>query len=371
MRKRVSFLIAIAIVLSAGVKAQNKDIDTFFNESSNTLTGVPLINNNPAMKTGFGAMGMYFFKFDEKDTISPPTTINLMGLYSTNKSYFAAINSRLFWSEDKNRASFATGVANVNNDFLYDIDNNDVRLVYTENRKFITLEYSRKIIGEFYLGLLYLGMQTNYAFENGTEEENDFAREFFEQNSITNNFVSSIGFNISFDTRDYVYYPTSGLMFSIRPKFNTKWLGSDNNYTDTDFEAAYYIPLASNQVLAFALGGGFATGDVPFDGYQNYGVRNNLRGYQAGKYKGKHMLAGQAEYRWRFYRRWGAVAFAGVGSIWGNDQEEEIFEQQLLPSGGLGMRFMISREKRINLRLDYALGIDGNQGLYFGVMEAF
>lgn len=159
-------------------------------------------------------------------------------------------------------------------------------------------------------------------------------------------------------------------MFSIRPKFNTEWLGSDNNYTDTDFEAAYFIPLASNQVMAFALGGGFATGDVPFDGYQNFGIRNNLRGYQAGKYKGKHMIAGQAEYRWRFYRRWGAVAFAGVGSIWGNDQEEA-FEQKLLPSAGLGMRFMISREKRINLRLDYALGIDGNQGLYFGVMEAF
>ena len=86
---------------------------------------------------------------------------------------------------------------NVNNDFLYHIDDNDVRLVFTENRKFITLEYSRKLIGEFYLGLLYLGTQTNYAF----------------------------------------------------------------------------------------------------DGYQNYGVRNNLRGYQADKYKGKHMIAGQAEYR--------------------------------------------------------------------------
>ncbi|PCI09171.1 MAG: hypothetical protein COB73_05955 [Flavobacteriaceae bacterium] len=371
MSKRVSFLIAIFIVFSTGMKAQSQEIDSLFNESKNTLTAVPLIINNPAMKTGFGAMGMYFFKFNKKDTISPPSTINLMGLYSTNKSYFAAITSRLFWSEDKNRASFATGVVNINNDFLYNIDDNDVGLVYTENRKFITLEYSRKIIGEFYLGLLYLGTQTNYAFDNGTQEENDFAREFFEQNGITDNFISSIGFNISFDTRDYVYYPTSGFTFSIRPKFNTEWLGSDNNYTDIDFEAAYYIPLATNQVLAFGLGGGFATGDVPFDGYQNYGVRNNLRGYQAGKYKGKHMIAGQAEYRWRFYRRWGAVAFAGAGSVWGNDQEEETFEQKLLPAGGLGMRFMISREKRINLRLDYALGIDGNQGLYFGVMEAF
>ena len=43
----------------------------------------------------------------------------------------------------------------------------------------------------------------------------------------------------------------------------------------------------------------------------------------------------------------------------------------MLPSGGLGLRFMISEAKNINLRLDYALGVDGNQGFYFGVMEAF
>jgi len=371
MKKIIPFLFVLVIASSTMLRAQDKDIDTLFNESSSTLTAVPLIINNPAIKTGFGAMGMYFFKFNKEDKISPPSTVSVSGLYSTNKSYYTSIMSRLFWGEDKNRANFATGIANINNDFLYDIDGDDIRLVYTENRKFITLDYSRKLIGEFYIGAMYLGTKTTYAFNNGNDEENDFAKDFFEKNGITDNFISSIGLNFSMDTRDYVYYPTSGLMFSIRPKFNTEWLGSDNNYTDTDFEAAYFIPLASNQVLAFGLGGGFATGDVPFDGYQNYGVRNNLRGYQAGKYKGKHMIAAQAEYRWRFYKRWGAVAFAGVGSIWGNENENEAFEEKLLPAAGMGMRFMISREKRINLRLDYAVGVDGNQGLYFGVMESF
>lgn len=31
----------------------------------------------------------------------------------------------------------------------------------------------------------------------------------------------------------------------------------------------------------------------------------------------------------------------------------------------------MEKVKRINIRLDYAFGVDGNQGLYFGVMEAF
>ena len=244
-------------------------------------------------------------------------------------------------------------------------------MIFTESRKFITLEYSRKLFSELYFGVLYLGTQTNYSFNNGTQEENDFAREFFARNGITDNFVSSIGLNISFDNRDYVYYPTRGLMFSVRPKLNAAWLGSDNNYVDTDYEFTLYTPLRVDKILAIAVTGGVATGDVPFDGYQNYGVRSSLRGYPVGKYRGKYMVAGQAEYRWRFYKRWGMVAFAGVGSVWGNDKEEDAFEQRLLPSAGGGIRYMISMVKHINMRLDYAFGTDGNQGLYFGVMEAF
>ncbi len=364
-------IFVLTVFILSSLFAQEKDVDSLFNESSNTFTAVPLINNNPAMKTGFGGMGMYFFKVDKKDSISPPSIINLIGLYSTNDSYVMILSSRLFWNQDKNRATFATGTTNINNDFLYEFEGTDVRLVFTEQRKFITLEYSRKLIGELYLGLLYLGTQTNYKFDKGSQEENDFTREFFESNNIQDNFVSSIGLNISYDTRDYVYYPTKGLMFSIRPKLNAEWLGSDNDYIDTDYSMTYFTSFASNKVLGISLSGGFAWGDVPFDGYQNYGIRNSLRGYAVGKYKGKNMVAAQAEYRWRFYKKWGMVGFAGIGSVWGNDSEEEAFEQALLPSAGAGLRFMVSPAKKINLRLDYAFGIDGNQGLYFGVMEAF
>ena len=350
---------------------QEKDVDSLFNATKSTFTAVPLINNNPAMKTGFGGMAMYFFKLNKKDSISPPSNVRLIGLYSTNDSYVMALSSRLFWKEDKNRATFITGTTNINNNFLYEIEGADVRLVFTEQRKFVTAEYSRKIIGELYLGLLYLGTKTVYKFDKGTQEENDFTEEFFENNGIEDNFVSSLGFNISYDTRDYIYYPTKGLMFSIRPKFNGEWLGSENNYVDTDYVFNYYTSLASNKILATAVSGGLAWGDVPFDGYQNYGIRNTLRGYSVGKYKGKYMIAAQAEYRWRFYKKWGMVGFAGIGSVWGNDREEEAFEKAVLPSAGAGLRFMVSPEKKINLRLDYAFGIDGNQGLYFGVMEAF
>jgi outer membrane protein assembly factor BamA len=351
---------------------QEKKKDSTFNESSKTFLVVPLISNSPAMDTGFGGLGMYFFKIDEEDEISPPSLVSLYAIYTTNNSYIFTPFGRFFWNEDRNRATLAIGTLRINNDFEYDELDNDLRLVYSEIRNFVTLEYSRKVFGDFYLGMLYLGTKTKYKFDQGTQEENDFAKDFFEENGIEDNFISSLGLNISFDNTDYQYYPTKGFKFSIRPKLNREWLGSDNDYVDTDYGFTYYYSFQENKILAINVSGGIAFGDVPFDGYQIYGVRNSLRGYEAGKYKGRNMIASQAEYRWKFYKKWGAVFFGGTGSVWGNDENgEEEFERQWLPSAGLGLRFMVSEEKKINMRLDFAIGVDGNQGLYFGVMEAF
>ena len=322
-----------------GLWAQDKNLDSVFDESSKTFLPIPLIINNPTIGTGFGGVGMFFFKFDKEDTKSPPSMAALAGIYSTNNSYVLTALARLYWNQDKNRVSFIAGPARINHDVLYTEGAEDLRLIYSEFRSFISAEYSRKIIGDFYLGLLYLGVDTRYRFDQGTEEENDFAEAFFEEHGIKDNFISSLGIAFSFDTRDYVYNPTKGFMFSIRPKFYNDWLGSNNDYVDTDYNVRYYIPILEKQVMAFSLAGGFATGDVPFDGYQSYG-RSNLRGYETGKYRGKNMVALQAEYRRTIYNRWGAVAFAGTGSVWGNDEEQDFSERSWLPSVGLGVRYI-------------------------------
>ena len=370
MRIIIYITVFTTIFLSTESFAQEQD--TLFNEASKTFVAIPLINNSPTMKTGFGGIGMYFFKLNAEDKISPPSIVSVVGLYTTNKSHVFIPMAKLFWDEDKNRLTIGGGNVRINNNLVYEIEAGELQLVFSELRTFVTAEYSRKIINNFYLGVLYLGTQTNYKFDQGTPEENDFTEGFFKEKDITDNFVSSIGLNLSFDSRNYVYYPTKGAIISIRPKLNASWLGSDNDYIDTDYKLAYYHSFSANKILAIAATGGFATGDVPFDGYQNYGFRNNLRAYTTGKYKGPNMVAVQAEYRWQFYKKWGAVGFVGSGSIWGDEDNNHKFaERDWLPSAGIGARFMVSREKKINIRLDYAWGVDGNQGLYFGVMEAF
>jgi hypothetical protein len=42
----------------------------------------------------------------------------------------------------------------------------------------------------------------------------------------------------------------------------------------------------------------------------------------------------------------------------------------ILPGGGLGVRFTLAKESRINLRIDYGWGKDGS-AFYVGIAEAF
>jgi hypothetical protein len=83
---------------------------------------------------------------------------------------------------------------------------------------------------------------------------------------------------------------------------------------------------------------------------------------------GNSSVRGQIEARWKLSHRWGMAAFAGSGQI------EETFagldDGEWVSSFGLGLRFMIQQEKRINLRLDYGRSADSD-GISFFVGEAF
>jgi hypothetical protein len=130
-----------------------------------------------------------------------------------------------------------------------------------------------------------------------------------------------------------------------------------------------YWSLSQNQVLA--VNGYFcATGGTPpFYGNCIYGANNELRGYIAGRYFTRYMVASQLEYRLVLPLRLGVVAFGGLGGVIpGNDQF--LAKQEFLPGGGGGLRFLLSKKYHVNLRADIA---QGNAGHTFtmGIGEAF
>jgi outer membrane protein assembly factor BamA len=367
------FLICVLILFFVIINVRAQEINSADDSSSGTFIAMPLVNNNPVMKFSLGGIGMYMFPFSKSDTISPPSTVMLLGLYSTNNSYIFLMPTALFFGNDYYRITAAVITSRINNNFVYDYDGSDVTLVYSELRWMYIAEFSLQVINDFYTGLLYAGFLTNYRYDQGTEEQNNFTKTLFGQLGIEDNFTSSIGLKLSFDNRDYVYNATEGYNFTLRTMYFAKWLGSENEYGNVVYDFKYYHTMVPKHVIAAMLSGGNSVGDVPFSGYQVYGMRSSLRGYPTGKYRAENMLALQAEYRWNFYGRWGAVFFGGIGTLWGGEDKdtEETFEKELLPGVGVGIRFMLSEERKINARLDYAWGKDGNEGLYLSIMEAF
>jgi hemolysin activation/secretion protein len=97
--------------------------------------------------------------------------------------------------------------------------------------------------------------------------------------------------------------------------------------------------------------------------------RLTLRGFPVTEYLSARSLQAQAELRWCFHRRWGMVAFAGGGQVWqslGGKGEDDV-----IPSYGVGLRWMVLPSERINVRVDYARSDRGNDAWYLSVSEAF
>src|SRR5499427_3151649 len=86
-----------------------------------------------------------------------------------------------------------------------------------------------------------------------------------------------------------------------------------------------------------------------------YGTNSQLRGYTAGRYLNRYMFGTQVEYRLTLPKRFGLVAFGGLGEVipGGN---QPFRTKNFLPSGGGGVHFQLSKKYHVNLRADFAQG---------------
>ena len=85
-------------------------------------------------------------------------------------------------------------------------------------------------------------------------------------------------------------------------------------------------------------------------------------------FRDRHFVATQLEYRFPLWWRFGAVAFAGIGDVFGPSSDLSI--QNLKYSVGTGLRFVVDPAERLNVRLDYGYGTEGGC-FYFVVGESF
>ncbi len=180
--------------------------------------------------------------------------------------------------------------------------------------------------------------------------------------------VSGLGVVFNLDNRDIVEAPTSGHFLLINARFSSEILGATYSFNKFIFDLRTYIPIGERSVLAIQAYSENTFGDIPFQAMAWFGGGERARGYFRGRFIDHHQYVLQAEYRLQFHPRWTLAGFALVGEV--ADLPGE-YVDDIKPSVGGGIRFKLAKDQNTRLRLDIGVGKDGNNGVYFGVNEAF
>ncbi|HXU37592.1 MAG TPA: BamA/TamA family outer membrane protein [Blastocatellia bacterium] len=347
----------------------------------------PIPVKSPAIGAGLQWAVGYVTPFSKDDKVSPPSMFGVGGLFTSNGSRGLAIGARLYLKEDKYRISFAGGHASINAE-IYGVgklagDRGVFVPVNAKGTAFFTESLFRVGKG-IYLGARFQYRNLALSIDRQNSDLPDdvvinppaqladiiavIKDNLFRQKTV------AVGPRFQWDTRDNTFYPRRGVFLDSGIDLFAEAIGSKFSYQY--YKAAFnkYIGLGDHQLVAVRAMGCAAAGDrVPAYDLCLFGFQNDLRGYTAGRYQDRRMFATQAEYRFTvprpgFLGRFGLVAFGGVGGV--GSKFTDIGFSDMLPAGGAGIRFRLTKRNPINFRIDYGYGKTGGSFIV-GVGEAF
>ena len=163
------------------------------------------------------------------------------------------------------------------------------------------------------------------------------------------------------DTRDNIYFPTSGGRIALTGEIGG--FGADFDYRKADIEDQRYFKAGKNQV--WALRGQYGWSDGHISEYARYkvGGQDSLRGYRDDQFRGEHMFLATLEYRFPIVSKVQGAIFTDWGSAW----ESGLWPDDIHGSVGIGMSLVTPLGP---IRLDYGRGSDGGR-VHFSVGGTF
>lgn len=168
------------------------------------------------------------------------------------------------------------------------------------------------------------------------------------------------------DDRDRILTPTKGSFYKLTAGIN--YANSYYLHLLADARKYYSFGKKENNVFAARFLQTSTVGNAPFYDLAILGGDRIARGYFYGRFRDLHLSTFQAEYRSPYLWRLGLAAFGGTSLIYGTG---EFTEQNVKPNAGVGLRFLVDKKDRTNLRFDYAIGRDGQSGFYVSFGESF
>ena len=385
------FLTVLPLLLtgacSLGYSQASEDVLSLFrkNESDSVenhgtgLVFIPYIYYTPDTRWGFGGLGIKYFRLgDEEETKHTRLSyVKMLADYTLNQQIDVWTSGNIFFPEEKyllrGEARYRTYP-----DKYYGIGNHTpywAREKYSYNSFYLNTMFMKQVKPKLFVGLNYqfadlFHMQTDSFRLNGTEGELYDGHIHGARGGIN----SGIGFIANYDLRESIFYSRTGMFAELSTYYFTPLLGSDFRYVNVNFNLTKYVPVQERSSVAFQLTGNFNSGDIPFYNLAKAGDKTILRGYAKNRYRDKHFIGTQAEYRFPIWKMFSGTVFTGVGDVFG--KPEDLGLRNLKYTYGGGLRVCLDAKEKVNIRLDYGFGKDafkegGNRSFYLSIGEAF
>jgi hypothetical protein len=312
---------------------------------------IPYILTEPALG-GFGIAIIPTFITPKKrpegyNGYTPPDITAGFGMYTANNSWIVGgIRIGSFPSQGL-KYRIGGGYADINISFYRDVANKgEKEFAFSIKATPIILSLSKRILKQD----VYLGLQYFFSSNKLSALFKDSLPETIKSNTLNSN-IGSLGTFIDWDKRDNFFTPDKGYRANVLLTINDNWTASDFNYQKLSGFLNWFVPFNKTWISGFRTEVNFMSGDPPFYALPSL----SLRGVPAVRYQGTTTALFETEQRIDFGVRWSAVAFTGVGSAWGRDQNSDT---QVAYNFGGGFRYLIARTFKIRAGIDLAKGPD-------------
>lgn len=359
-------LLIPALVCCLLSKAQ----DTTTIQKKFQVTPMPILLFDPFTGFGYGVLANFNYLLGDAATTRYSNS-QFLALHTTRGQTAVQVNHQIFLQDetflwqgklqflDWPEYTYALGARTANTEPVKELIS--YRAIELEERIMWRIGKSKNFIGPQYRLFSCWNLSSNQADSVS----------FFKQEAIGNqSFIASgIGLHFVHDSRDNVQNAYSGKYLELAFNPYVKLLGSTQNWSNmrVDFRWYHSFKAKGQKVIATRVLCEQAIGEVPYMLTPMPGRYFATRGYVQGRYRGKTFLSAEAEYRRHIWRSLGGVVFGNVNTV----SEPNGNIQYLNPAAGAGVRVSLSKAQRINLRVDYAKGLNDNGGLYFHITEAF
>jgi outer membrane protein assembly factor BamA len=324
--------------------------------TARTLLTFPFAVRSLETNWGFGGIAARFFKAGKTlDSTIRTSDINVLGLYTLRKQLIFVLNSTIFFQKEDQIARFQASYSYYPDDF-WGLGNHtpyNAEEAFSQKQYFINPQFLQRVHDNFYLGVTYEFQHSGpITYTPGG---------LFDQENITGRYggnTSGIGSILSWDTRNNAYSPNRGFFAELQYVWFPRFLGSDFNFQVFSADVRKFIYLSPKSVLALQAIAGLTFGNTPFRKLEELGGADMMRGYYGGRFADKCLMAYQAEYRRLLFWRIGMVAFAATGEVAPIPGQFDLDGLHFTYGGGL--RFMLSKTEKLNLRVDYGIAKHSN-----------